>query len=57
MFEQSQSSFKKTINWNKYLPKNLDYLIDPSFQGVNRPSVLLFENKTDREAHAGYFLV
>ena len=25
----------------------LDYLIDPSFQGVNRLFVLLFENKTD----------
>ena len=28
---------------NRYL----DYLIDPNFQGVNRLSVLLFENTTD----------
>ena len=39
-----QSGFKRVINWNKYLPKpqllaqnpNLNHLIEPSFQGVNR---------------------
>ena len=29
----------------------LDYLIDPSFQGVNRLFVLSFENNTDRTVH------
>ena len=39
-----ESGFRRTINWNKCqpelktLPQNiyLNYLIDPSFQGVNR---------------------
>ena len=51
----TESGFKRTINQNKYQSKlteqaqnrYLDYLIDPSFQGVNRRFVLLFENKTD----------
>ena len=42
--KQLESGFKRTINWNKYLPKAenqaqnryLDFLIDPNFQGVNR---------------------
>ena len=41
---QLKSRFKITINWNKYLAKqellaqnaNLNHLIEPSFQGVNR---------------------
>ena len=44
LFEQLKSGFKRTINWDKYQSKisterqnqYLDYLIDPSFQGVNR---------------------
>ena len=44
--------FKTIINWNKYQSKvtiqepnpYLDYLIDPSFPGVNRFFVLPFEN-------------
>ena len=52
LLEQLKSGFKRTINWNKYQEKVstegqnkfLDYLIDPSFQGVNRLLVLLFEN-------------
>ena len=42
--EQLKSGFKRPINWNRYQPKvsterpnqYLDFLIDPSFQGVNR---------------------
>ena len=34
----------------------MDYLIDPSFQGINRLFVLLFENENDREAHTRYYL-
>ena len=42
--EKLKSGFKRTINWRKYQPKisvqaanpYLDFLIDPSFQGVNR---------------------
>ena len=51
-FKQLESSFKRIINWNKYQSKvsterpnqHLDYLIDPSFQEVNRLFVLLFED-------------
>ena len=58
LLEQLKSGFKRTINWNKYQSKilnerpnqYLDYLIDPSFQGVNR--LLSFKN----EAQRYYFL-
>ena len=54
--EQLKSGFKKSVNWKKYQSKvtiqeqnrYLDYLIDPSFQGVNRLFVLLFENNNGR---------
>ena len=41
-FQQLKSSFKRVINWNKYLSEllaqnpNLNHLVEPSFQGVNR---------------------
>ena len=43
MLEQLKSGFKRIINWNKCHPKvstkrpsqHLDFLINPSFQGVN----------------------
>ena len=64
LLEQLKSGFKRTINWNKYQPKvsperqnqYLDFLIDPSFQGVNRLFVLSFENEEDRKVHTGYYL-
>ena len=34
----------------------LDYLIDPSFQVVNRLFVLSFENNEYSTTHRGYFL-
>ena len=48
-----KSGFKRTINSNKYQSKvtlqaqnpYLDYLVDPSFQGVNRFFVLSFKDK------------
>ena len=48
--QQSKSGFKRVINWNKYLSKpellaenpNLNHLIEPSFQGVNKLFVLAF---------------
>ena len=62
--EQLKSGFRKTINWNKYQPKfpperqnqYLDFVIDPSFQGVNRLSPLSFENEEDRKVNTGYYL-
>ena len=58
------SGFKRVINWNKYLSRpellaqnpNLNYLIEPSFQGVNRLFVLAFENDAQRKVHSGYYL-
>ena len=59
LLQQLKSGFERTINWNKYQSKvtvgvpnpYLDYLIEPSFQGVNRLFVLSFENATDRTVH------
>ena len=50
--------------WNNYLSKpellaqnpNLNHLVEPSFQGVNRIFVLAFENDTQRTSHSGYYL-
>ena len=63
--KQLDYDFKIKINWNEYhakfetFPQNryLHYLIDPSFQGINTLSVLLFENETDREVHTKYHLI
>ena len=62
LLKQLESGFKRTINWNKYLPKTtnqaqnryLDFLIDPSFQEVNR-LVLSFQNDDGRESHKQYY--
>ena len=60
-----QSGFKRIINWNKYQSQltrqapnpYLDYLINPSFQGVNRLFVLSFENTTYGTVHTKYYLL
>ena len=62
--QQLKSGFKRVINWNKYLSKpellaqnpNLNHLIEPSFQGVNRLFVLAFENDDDRTSYDEYYL-
>ena len=54
LLTQLKSGFKRTINWNKYLSKlellaqnpNLNHLVKPSFQEINRLSVFAFENDT-----------
>ena len=59
-----KSNFKRTINWNKYLPKpellpknpNLNHLVEPSFQGVNRLFVLAFEDDAQRTSKKRYFI-
>ena len=64
LLQQLKSSFKRTINWNKYqssiktYEKNryLNNLVDPSFQGVNKLFVLSFENENDRTSHSTYHL-
>ena len=63
-FQQLKSGFKRVINWNKYLSKpellaqnpNLNHLVEPSFQGVNRIFVLAFENDDDRTSNDQYYL-
>ena len=62
--QQLKSGFKKVINWNKYSSKpellaqnpNLNQLVEPSFQGVNRLFVLAFEGDDNRTAHDSYYL-
>ena len=57
LLPQLKSGFKRKISWNKYLAKpellarnqNLNYLIEPSFQGVNRLFVLGFEHDNDND--------
>ena len=64
LLQQLKSGFKRVINWNKYLSKpellaqnpNLNHLVEPSFQGVNRLFVLAFENDEDRTSHNDYYL-
>ena len=41
--------------WTEGQNQYLDFLIDPSFQGGNRPFVLLFENEGDTRIQTGYF--
>ena len=62
--QQLKSGFKRVINWNKYLSKtellaqnpNLNHLVKPSFQGVNRLFVLAFENDNNRTSDDQYYL-
>ena len=64
LLQQLKSGFKKTISWNKYESsikkfaqnRYLNYLINPSFQGVNRLFVLPFENENGRTSHSTYYL-
>ena len=63
LLKQLKSRLKKTINWNKYQSKMLterqnqylDYLIDPSFQGITRLFVLVFQNEAQRISHRRYY--
>ena len=64
LLQQLKSSFKRTINWNKYQLKviiqapnpYLDFLIDLRFHQVKWFFVLSFENKDDRIVHTKYYL-
>ena len=63
LFEQLKTYFQRTINWNKYKPKVsieapntfLDFLMNPSFQGVNILLVLSFEHNKPRPVHTKHF--
>ena len=64
LLPQIKSGFKRTINWNKYQSKpellaqnpNLNHLVEPNFQEVNRLFVLAFENNTQRTSNKRYYL-
>ena len=60
---QLRSGFKRTIKWNKYRSEmtnqtktnNLNYLIDPTFNKVNRLFVLSLQNEEDRTSFSKYY--
>ena len=64
LLQNLKSGFKRVLNWNKYLSKpelltrnpNLNHLIEPSFQGVNRLFVLAFKNDAQRKSASRYYL-
>ena len=64
LLPQLKSGFKVTISCNKYLTKpellaknaNLNHLIEPSFQGVNRLFVLAFEDDAQRISNKRYYI-
>ena len=64
LFEMLKSRFKRTVKWNKYMSyisnqaknSNLNYLIDPTFEKVNRLFVLSFENEDDRTSYYKYYV-
>ena len=64
LLPQLRFGFKRKISWNKYLAKpellaqnsNLNHLIEPSFQGVNRLFVLAFENDDQRTSNKRYYI-
>ena len=64
LLQQLKVDFNRTINWNKYQSESilqvrnwyLNYLIDPSFWGVNRLFVLSFENDAYWRSYKRYFL-
>ena len=64
LLQQLQSGFKRAVNWNRYLSQpellaqspNLSYLVESSFQGVNRLFVLAFENDAQRTVNSSYYL-
>ena len=64
LLQQLKSGFKSTINLNKYTSKQellgkniqLNHLVEPSFQRINKLSVLSFENDAQRISNKRYCL-
>ena len=64
LLTQLKSGFKKAISWNKCLSKpellaqnsNLNHLVEPRFQGVNRLFDLAFKNDAQRRSNKRYYL-
>ena len=60
LLQQLKWGFRRTINWNKYQSKiserpneYLDFLTDPSFQGVKGFFVLSFDDNACRTKQTG----
>ena len=59
LLPQLKSGFKRTISWDKYQAKpellaqnvNLNHLIEPSFQGVNRLIAFAFKDDAQRRSN------
>ena len=62
LLPQLKSGSKRTISWNKYVSKfkllarnrNINHLIEPSYQGENKLFVLAFEYDTQRTSNKRY---
>ena len=65
LFKQLKSGFKRTINWNKGHSKvtiqvqnrYLDYMFDPSFQGLYRFFIFSFDHYVNRKWYTKYYLL
>ena len=63
VLEKLKTGCKRTIKWNKYRQEtskqtktnNLSYLVDSTFNKVNRLFALLVENKDDRASFSKYY--
>ena len=61
--EELKTGITIDFTWNKYrlqvinqpATNNLNYLIDPTFNDVNRLFVLAFENEKDRSSFEKYY--
>ena len=65
LLQQLKSGFKRVVSWNKFLSNpellgkstNLNHLVEPSFQEVNRLFALAFESDGRRTSHSGHYLL
>ena len=63
LLQQLKTGFKKTVKWSKYISdmsnqaksSNLNYLINATFNKINRLFVLSFENEDDRVSYSKYY--
>ena len=64
LLTQLKLRLKRAISWNKYLSKaellrwnpNLNHLVEPSFQGVNRLFVLASQNDVQRTGNKIHYV-
>ena len=64
LLPQLKHGFRRTITWNKYMVKpdllarnvNLNHLIDPSSQRINRLFVLAYEDDAQGTSNTRYYI-